>query len=151
MPSDRNRKLSKHFALSDFLVDETFPNLAASLDPDGGAVENLTRLAAIMDRIVESFGTHIKVLSGYRDEALNDACRDAGLPASIHSLHLFGCAADLELQNREVDPETVFNWLRDQADELALGEVVYYPRKGFIHVAVLDTKHPTSRRILMRT
>lgn len=149
MGADRSRSLSRHYLLGDFLNDATFPALAAQLDPPMEVLANLGRLAAVIDAIVDRFPPKFEILSGYRDARLNDACREAGLPASVASLHLSGCAADVR-PVADVDPEAIFDWLRDHAEQIHLHEAVYYPKKGFIHVSVVDHEHPTSRRILMR-
>jgi uncharacterized protein YcbK (DUF882 family) len=153
MPADRALRLSKHYVLGDFLIDSTFPDLAKELDPGAKILENLKRLTALIDRLVDQFPPKWKILSGFRDERLNEACRKAGLPASIDSLHLFGCAADIQPGDDDVDLEGVFEWITQQAraGELAVHEAVYYPNKGFIHVAVESPEHPTQKRILMRT
>lgn len=152
MPADRERRLSRHFALGDLLVDSTFPELAKLLDPDPKSLKNLERLATILDRIVDKFSPRWTVLSGFRDPRLNDACRQAGLPASVNSLHLAGCAADIKPADREVDLEAVFEWVREQSrQDLAVHEAIFYPIKNFIHVAVEDRELPTPKRILMRT
>ncbi|MEE2904134.1 MAG: D-Ala-D-Ala carboxypeptidase family metallohydrolase [Myxococcota bacterium] len=151
MPPDPERKLSRHFKLGDLLVDSTFPELARQLDPGVEILGNLGRLTALMDQISDQFSTKLEVLSGYRDERLNDACREAGLPASVNSLHLSGCAADIRPTELEVDIEEIFDWVEKQAENLSVHEAVFYPKKEFIHVAVADPEKPTLRRILMRT
>ena len=151
MPPDPERKLSRHFKLGDLLVDSTFPELAGQLDPGVEILGNLGRLTALMDQISDQFSTKLEVLSGYRDERLNDACREAGLPASVNSLHLSGCAADIRPTELDVDIEEIFDWVEKQAENLSVHEAVFYPKKEFIHVAVADPEKPTLRRILMRT
>jgi uncharacterized protein YcbK (DUF882 family) len=151
MPVDRTRKLSKHFVLGDMLVDPTFPDLAAQLEPDARSMKNLERLTSLLDRIVDQFPPGLEILSGYRDRRLNDACRKAGLPASVKSLHLSGCAADVKHRDSNLDPEIIYEWLQSRSTELLLHEAVFYPMKGFIHVAVEDREMPTAKRILMRT
>ncbi|MBI4815719.1 MAG: DUF882 domain-containing protein [Deltaproteobacteria bacterium] len=150
MPADRARKLSRHFVLGDMLIDATFPQLAEQLDPPAQHFANLERLATLLDALVDRFPPAFEIVSGYRDQALNDACIQAGLPASVRSLHLTGCAADVRPKSDDVDLELVYEWLRGRAIELALHEAVFYPRKGFIHVAVFDPDQPTPSRILMR-
>lgn len=152
MAADRERRLSRHYVLGDLLIDETFPDLARKLDPDERAVRNLERLTAVLDKIVDRFPPTWQVISGFRDPDLNEACRQAGLPASIDSLHLIGCAADIKAGDRDLDLEEVFEWVRDQSrSDLAIHEAVFYPIKNFIHVAVEDRDYPTPKRILMRT
>lgn len=151
MSSVRDLKLSRHFSLGDLLVDATFPDLAQRLAPPDPTVENLRRLSALLDAIAEQFPPGVEVLSGYRDERLNDACRQVGLPASKDSQHLWGCAADVRPRDRELDPEIVYEWMKAKADQILLHEAVFYPLKGFIHVGVDNPEHPTPKRILMRT
>jgi uncharacterized protein YcbK (DUF882 family) len=148
---DRSHKLSPHYSLSEFLVDANFAELAAELDPPSGIVENLSRLTAVIEQICEQFPSKFEVLSGYRDTSLNDACIAAGLPASVNSLHLSGCAADIRAVSDEIELEEVFDWLEREADRLKLHEAVFYPKKDFIHVAVVDPENPSLKRILMRT
>jgi uncharacterized protein YcbK (DUF882 family) len=152
MPADRERRLSRHYVLRDLLVDATFPELAKKLDPDERVLKNLERLGALLDRVVDRFQPKWTVLSGFRDTALNEACRQAGLPASVNSLHLTGCAADIQPSDPNLDLEIVFEWMREHSRaDLAIHEAVFYPIKNFIHVAVEDREHPTPKRILMRT
>lgn len=152
MAVDRTQRLSSHYLLGDLLVDETFPELATVLVPNAVQIANLQRLAALLEDIRVQFPGPWRVLSGYRDLTLNEACRKAGLPASIDSLHLSGCAADLMPEDADYDLEAVFEWVRDRArKELAVHEAVYYPLKGFIHFAVEDPTRPGKKRILMRT
>jgi hypothetical protein len=152
MPADRALRLSKHYLLGDMLVDSTFPELALLLDPSPKALENLKRLTALIDRIVDQFPPKWTVLSGFRDERLNEACRKAGLPASIDSLHLFGCAADIQ-PSEDVDLESVYEWIthHSRAGDLSVHEAVYYPNKGFLHVGVENPEQPSAKRIIMRT
>lgn len=152
MTADRARLLSKHFVLGDFLVDETFPDLALLLDPDPTRLSNLERLTRVLDRIVDQFPSAWRVLSGFRDGRLNDACREAGLPASVDSLHLHGCAADIKPVDDDLDLEGVFEWIKEASRrDLAVHEAVFYPMRGFIHVAVESRELPTPKRMLMRT
>ena len=152
MPLDRERRLSKHFVLREFLVDATFPEMAEQLEPDEKTLANLERLTALIDRVVDQFPSKWKILSGFRDHRLNEACRGAGMPASIESLHLSGCAADLQPGDKQVDLEAVFEWISEQSRrDLPIHEAVYYPMKGFIHVAVENREKHTPRRILLRT
>jgi uncharacterized protein YcbK (DUF882 family) len=152
MPADRALRLSKHYLLGDMLVDSTFPELALLLEPNSKSLDNLKRLTALIDRIVDQFPPKWTVLSGYRDERLNEACRKAGLPASIDSLHLVGCAADIQ-PSEDVDLESVYEWIthHSRAGDLAVHEAVYYPNKGFLHLGVENPEQPSAKRIIMRT
>jgi uncharacterized protein YcbK (DUF882 family) len=152
MPVDRARRLTKHYLLGDLLVDETFPALAAALEPDAHTIANLERLAAVLERLAEQFAGPWRVLSGYRDARLNEAWAAAGMAASVASLHLDGCAADVVPRDADVDLEAVFEWLRAAAHrDLPVHEAVYYPQKGYLHVAVESPRRATAKRFLLRT
>lgn len=147
---DRSDQLSRHFTLGQFLVDETFPELAAALSPSDEVLESLTRLARVLDAVEDEQPGGWRVRSGYRDKALNTACRDMGMPASIESLHLLGCAADVEPMGDQ-DLERLFDWISVHVhQDLDLQEAVYYPRKGFIHIAVPHPEFKRPRRFIMR-
>lgn len=150
MPADRDRALAPGFSLGAFLVDETFPELAAELDPSDLVIAQLERLAAVLEALEGQFPGGWTVRSGYRDARLNDACRERGLPASVESLHLLGCAADIAPAG-EQDLEAVFDWIGAPGHHgLDLQEAVYYPNKGFIHVAVPHPEFERPRRFIMR-
>ena len=152
MPVDRGRKLSKHYILGDLLVDNNFPDLANVLAPEEPSIQNLERLTRTLDLLCDQFPPGFFVLSGYRDYALNEACRTAGLPASVNSLHLVGCAADVAPKNRELDLEVVYEWVREQArGDFPVQEAVFYPKKGVIHIAIADPDQSSAKRILIRT
>ncbi len=152
MAQDRARFVSKHYRLGDFLVDAQFSDLAERLMPGTKEVENLERLGQLIDRIVDHFPSGWRVISGYRNLELNEACRKAGRPASVHSLHLEGCAADLQPADENLDLEAVFEWIREHSHrDLPVHEAVYYPMKKMIHVAVVCNEKPSPRRFLTRT
>lgn len=151
MPAPRELQLSRRFVLGDLLIDSTFPELAAQLEPSALVLENLKRLTQLLDAIADQFPPGLEVLSGFRDTRLNDACRQVGLPASVDSQHLYGCAADIKLRDGDLDPEIAYEWMKSCADQILLHEAVFYPLKGFIHVGIDNPQHPTPKRILMRT
>ena len=124
--------------------------LADKLEPDTVVLANLGRLTALLDVICEAFPPKFEVLSGFRDDTLNNACIEAGLPASVKSLHLTGCAADIR-PGAEVYTDSVWDWIEENAEKIGAHEAIFYPNKDFIHVAVADHDQPGPRRILMRT
>lgn len=144
-------KLSRHFVLGDVLIDATFPDLAQLLEPSKKELDSLRRLCELLDALSDQFPPGVEVLSGFRDKRLNDACRQVGLPASKDSQHLYGCAADIKPKDKELDPEIMYEWMKSCAEQIHLHEAVFYPMKGFIHVAVDNPELPTPKRILMRT
>jgi hypothetical protein len=139
------------FALETFLVDRRFPTLAEKLRPDELAIANLSRLSGVLDRLVDQFPGPWCVSSGFRDAQLNGALRKEGLLASMDSLHLYGCAVDLTIDNPEFDLEAPFEWLKvESRRDLPVHEAILYPAKRLLHVAVKIPRLSTSRRFLTR-
>lgn len=98
---DRAAKLSEHFRLSEFLVSDTAPDLAAAMRPDEYQLVSLTRVANLILeparlKICEMLhkNTPLVITSGIRTEGLIAALINAGYPASRTSQHCYGEAAD---------------------------------------------------------
>ena len=133
-------KLSPHFALSEFLVSSTRPDLVTpESDVPPEVVESLTELAeTILEPIRAEFETPVTILSGYRSDALNRA-----VGGSATSQHRVGQAADFGMDG--ADLRDVFDWIRDvTAVPFRFGQVILYrdslelPR--FLHVSLPSVK-----------
>lgn len=92
MNIDPNMQLSPRFKLRDFLVT----SYSVDNRPDYEyQLTNLKNLAMALEVLISRFGA-IRIESGYRSQALQDALRrDTGQAASV-SLHSEGQAADIE-------------------------------------------------------
>ncbi|GHA37346.1 DUF882 domain-containing protein [Photobacterium aphoticum] len=69
----------------------------------------------------------VRVISGYRSPATNQALRKTGGVAK-KSYHMKGQAIDFNLEGVSLSR------IRSAAQELRLGGVGYYPRSGFVHI-----------------
>lgn len=81
-----------NFELSEFLTSETARKKRIDNFPTWDAVENLTELVStIIQPLRTAWGSGIRVNSGYRSKALNNAIKGS----SATSVHMIGAAADL--------------------------------------------------------
>lgn len=83
-------KLSPNFSLDELTRSEYASRHGLENEPDAKAIENLKRLAALLEQVRTLCNTPIIVSSGYRSPAVN-----AGVGGSKTSQHMFGCAADI--------------------------------------------------------
>ncbi|CAB5212891.1 Peptidase M15A, C-terminal [uncultured Caudovirales phage] len=97
--------LSPNFELSEFIESPKAHELGIINNPQQIHIDNLTRLCVnVLEPIRAHFKRPIKIMSGYRCPALNDAVEGAKT-----SQHLSGEAADIEVQG--VDNADVWRWI----------------------------------------
>lgn len=82
--------LSPHFSLAELVASDTARAKGIDNQPPPGVVENLARLAELLELVRDVLGNHpIRINSAYRCPELNRAVGSAGT-----SMHLHGLAAD---------------------------------------------------------
>lgn len=81
--------LSPHFLLDEFTVSQEAARRGIDNTPTAEAMQNLPKLAQLMEAVRIHLGVPITISSGFRSKALNDAI--GGAPGSQH---LTGQAAD---------------------------------------------------------
>lgn len=84
-------KLSKNFTLDEFTFSQTAARLGLDNTPPADVVDNLCRLAALLEEVRTLVKKPIQITSGYRSEKVNLA---VGSTAK-NSAHLYGLAADI--------------------------------------------------------
>lgn len=84
-------KLTPNFSLKELTQSEYAERHGLNNDPDAKVIENLKRLAALLEQVREVCGVPIVVTSGYRSPSVN-----AGIGGSKTSQHMQGCAADIK-------------------------------------------------------
>jgi uncharacterized protein YcbK (DUF882 family) len=107
----------------DWLMRDYHRDAVAVIDPE--LIDLLHRIA---HRLETSEPFHL--LSGYRTAATNRLLRHEGLSVAVHSEHLKGKAADIN-----IDGISLMH-LRRAAVALQAGGVGVYPRDRFVHVDV---------------
>ena len=103
--------MSKYFNLEEFLDSSVARQKGISNSPSWEIVEHLRELAAFLDGMRASWGSGIKITSGFRCEKLNKAVGGVS-----NSAHRFGDAADLQPVNGDFAGFVKFvkNYLQDK-------------------------------------
>jgi zinc D-Ala-D-Ala carboxypeptidase len=125
-------RLTPHFTLDEFAVSASHPGL---VEPVPAGLQTYCRLLALLalEPARIALGRPLRILSGYRPDALNRAV--GGSPTSQHRL---AQAADVGTP----DPAALLAWIR-AAQPVGIGQVILYPARQFVHVALVSTKYPT--------
>lgn len=134
-------RLTEHFTLDEFAVSASFPELVRPVP--GPLIGNCLRLAKTLEVFRPLVGP-MKILSGYRPPALNAAVE--GEPGSQH---LTAEACDVSVS----DPRVLFEGMREAAEAGHLpdvGQVIWYPTRRFVHVALPGATYRTPSFFLHR-
>jgi zinc D-Ala-D-Ala carboxypeptidase len=130
-------RISPHFRLEEFAVSHDHPALVRAVPPRcEGFVRKLADL--VLEPARAAIGVPFEITSGFRSIHLN-----AAVGGSATSQHLWAQAADVELRGRPA--LALFDWYRARAAEgapLPHGQLVWYPDRGFVHVALASDRHP---------
>ena len=136
-------KLSKNFSLEELTRSATATKLGIDNTPDE---EHLNNLQVVVDEIAQPlrdhFGKPVRINSGYRSPALNDA-----IGGSKKSQHSKGEAIDLEIDG--VSNMEVAGWITENCDYDQVILEFYNPAVtvvGFMH-HVKQTYHRTEKEI----
>jgi uncharacterized protein YcbK (DUF882 family) len=131
MSKRRDFPITKNFRLSEFEVSASHPELVESI-PDA-LMPRVIELAVTMLQPLRTRLGPMRVTSGYRAPALNNVVR-----GSKHSQHLRAEAADIDF----VDNQRAFDTMRGRWNEFRCGQVIHYPEKGFVHIALPSKRYP---------
>ena len=126
-------KLSKNFSLEEVIRSSTAKKLGIDNTPDA---EHLKNLQVVVDEIAQPlrdhFGKPVRINSGYRSPALNDA-----IGGSKKSQHSKGEALDLEIDG--VSNMEVAGWISENCDYdqviLEFYNPAEGPNSGWVHVS----------------
>ena len=126
-------KLSKNFSLDEVIRSATATKLSIDNTPDD---EHLKNLQVVVDEIAQPlrdhFGKPVRINSGYRSPALNEA-----IGGSTKSQHSKGEALDLEIDG--VSNLEVADWITDNCDYdqviLEFFNPADGPNSGWVHAS----------------
>lgn len=130
--------MSKWFKLDEFLHSDVALKNRIKNYPTWEAVENLKKLALLLDKIREKLGMSITITSGFRSLALNKK-----IGGSATSQHRKGEAADCECEDNKKLFDTVKQMIDD--GEIEVGQLIWeYGTKKqpeWVHISIPDAKH----------
>lgn len=125
-------KLSENFHIEEFCVSASCPQLVQAVPFEYRAhVETL--VLEILQPIRDHLGEPVTITSGYRPLALNRA-----IGGSPTSQHLTASAADFTTAHLR----GLFRELVSRTLLVPCGQCIYYPSRGFIHIALPSARYP---------
>jgi uncharacterized protein YcbK (DUF882 family) len=84
--------LSEHFTLEELTHSDAAARNGWNNNPDANEINNLTRLAELLEQVRKVLGKPITINSGYRSKQVNDS-----VGSKDSSQHRIGCAADIRV------------------------------------------------------
>ena len=85
-------KLTENFTLEEMIASDTADRKGLDNTPNATELANLMRTAALLEQVRKVINKPIKVNSGFRSKAVNDA-----VGSKDTSQHRIGCAADIKV------------------------------------------------------
>lgn len=118
----------KYFTIEEMIKSSTATAKRIDNTPNQTVIDSLTKLIeAVLDPLREWYGKPIRVNSGYRCEALNEA---VGSKAK-KSQHLYGEAADITAGSK-TENEKLFNYIKDN---LPFDQLINESNFSWVHVS----------------
>ncbi len=125
-------RLSENFDLDEFAVSGSHPHLVEPV-PER-FIPNVKRMAKdFLQPVRTDWERPFDVLSCYRSEKLNDA-----VGGSATSQHRSAAATDFTT----ADIEALFLKLLSDPNKYPMGQIIGYPKKGFVHAALPSRRYP---------
>ncbi|MBK7954249.1 MAG: DUF882 domain-containing protein [Candidatus Accumulibacter sp.] len=133
-------QLTPHFNIDEFLFSQTATRKGIDNKPTPEVAENLRRLAEVLETVrLLLDGVPIRISSGYRSPALNDAI--GGAPKSAH---MQGLAADFTAPT--------FGTLKDTARRIAASGLAYdqliFEHGTWLHLGIAESGHTPKKEDL---
>lgn len=136
-------KLTEHFTLEELTASETAARNGWDNTPNEAEINNLERLALMLEEVRSLLGKPIMINSAFRSKQVND-----GVGSKDSSQHRVGCAADIRVPG--MNPDEVCKAII--ASGLGYDQIIrefYNPENkagGWTHISVPNTKDMTPRR-----
>jgi hypothetical protein len=133
-------QLSPNFTLVEFTMSQTASRRGINNMPPDGALDNLRRLAAILEDVRQLLGRPITITSGYRSPSLN-----AVVGGSQNSAHQHGLAADFI-----APPLTPFEVAQSISKSMIMFDQLIY-EYDWVHFAISGPTATMRRQVLTRS
>lgn len=137
---EQPRMVTEHFALDEFRQPSAY-GLPGEDYPGEWIADRLIPLCQTLERIREELGAPVRILSGYRSEAYNEARRQRGHQVAQFSQHMYGRAADIQVEGHTAsEVHARIARLHQEGHLPHLGGLGVYD--SFVHVDVRPQKSP---------
>jgi hypothetical protein len=136
-------KLSPNFSLAELTVSDIGARNGWDNTPNEVEIQNLERLAVILEQVRSLVGKPILVNSAFRSKQVND-----GVGSRDSSQHRIGCAADIRVPS--MNPDQVCRAIVES--DIQFDQIIrefYNPETnagGWTHISIPNTKDMTPRR-----
>lgn len=132
-------KLTEHFSLEEMTVSQLASRNGWDNNPDAKVINNLTRLANLLEQVRKVINKPIIINSAYRSKIVNDA-----VGSKDSSQHRLGCAADFRVSGMTLNAvcEAIKN-SDIQFDQLLL------EYNSWIHISVPNNPTDTPRNQML--
>lgn len=139
-------QLSTNFTLAELTRSQTATRHGLRNQPPAAALENLKRLAVLLEEVRVALKRPVLVTSAYRAPAVNR--RVGGSPTSAHC---FGLAADLEVPG--LPPAQVAALLAGNKKIMARVDqlILEFPPGGWVHLGLAKPGRPPRAEVLTAT
>lgn len=127
--------LSKHFTLEELTHSDIGARLGLDNTPNEQEIQNLTRLAALLEEVRKVIGKPININSGFRSKAVNDAVKSKDT-----SQHRLGCAADIRVSG--MTPNEICTAIIDS--DIQFDQMIR-EFDSWVHISVPNTPTQTPR------
>ncbi|BDC46011.1 D-Ala-D-Ala carboxypeptidase family metallohydrolase [Paraburkholderia terrae] len=131
--------LTTHFTLEELTISQTATRRGIDNTPSPAAVDNLKKVAALLEQVRTLLGTKpVLVSSGYRSPGVN-----AAVGGASNSRHLLGLAADFTCPSFG-SPKAICKEIAES--ELAFDQLIF--EGAWVHIGLPPDNTPSRRQIL---
>ena len=128
--------LSPNFTLQELTHSETAVRQGWENNPDANEINNLTRLAELLEQVRALLGKPIMINSGYRSKQVNDS-----VGSKDSSQHRIGCAADIRVPS--MTPSQVCEAIK--ASDIQFDQLIR-EFDSWTHISVPNTASDKARK-----
>lgn len=136
-------KLTTHFALEEFFQSSTAAKYNIDNTPDPKSLDNIYRLAQVLQIIRDHFGSPIRISSGFRSKALNNK-----IGGATNSDHMFGAAADIQSCDNKKLFDTIKGLIADGTIELR--QLIDEYDLRWVHIAINHDRNPYKKNQILK-
>jgi len=131
--------LSEHFTLQELTHSDAAVRQGWENNPDANEINNLTRLAELLEQVRALLGKPISINSGYRSKKVNDS-----VGSKDSSQHRIGCAADIRVSG--MTPSQVCEAIK--ASDIQFDQLIR-EFDSWTHISVPNTASDVARKQML--